>query len=581
MPHQPETKNCQNCKTDFVIEPDDFGFYEKMQVPVPTFCSECRLQRRMGSRNERVLYRRECGLCNKKLLALYSLEEPYVVYCTSCWWGDGWDPSIYAKEYDFSKNFFEQYAELKKSVPHENLYQSNFVNSDYSNFGLNHKDCYLVMGGWDNERLYYASQVNGVSDSFDIYLSSKLELSYDSILCSRSSKLLYCNSCEDSSDLFMCTDCRGCVSCFRCTGLRNKMYHIFNKPYSKEDYINEISKFKTNSYSEIRVLRDQFKTFSLSFPVRFSQVRNAVDCTGDNIFDSKNAKYSFLTNQVEDVKYSVFVSQQKDTYDSTYIGKGGGEMLYEVISSFGGSKQIVGVRTLFDEDTSYSDDCHNCSNIFGCIGLKKKSYMIFNKEYSKEDYFKIREKIINHMKVKPYLDKKGRSYVYGDFWPIELSPFTYNETKAQEHFPLTKEEALEKGYRWRDRVFGEYKISFEAKNLPDLIDDVEDGIEDGVIECEHVGKCVDNCTVGFKILKSELEFYRRMKLPLPRLCPNCRHMDRVNRANPFKLWDRVCMCDKQNHTHGEGKCEVEFKTSYSPDSPEIVYCEKCYQQEVY
>jgi hypothetical protein len=27
-----ETRICQNCKKDFTIEPDDFGFYEKMKV---------------------------------------------------------------------------------------------------------------------------------------------------------------------------------------------------------------------------------------------------------------------------------------------------------------------------------------------------------------------------------------------------------------------------------------------------------------------------------------------------------------------------------------------------------------------
>jgi hypothetical protein len=32
MEYTPENKICQNCKGDFTIEPDDFGFYEKMNV---------------------------------------------------------------------------------------------------------------------------------------------------------------------------------------------------------------------------------------------------------------------------------------------------------------------------------------------------------------------------------------------------------------------------------------------------------------------------------------------------------------------------------------------------------------------
>ena len=28
-----EKRNCQNCKNDFVIDSDDFGFYEKIKVP--------------------------------------------------------------------------------------------------------------------------------------------------------------------------------------------------------------------------------------------------------------------------------------------------------------------------------------------------------------------------------------------------------------------------------------------------------------------------------------------------------------------------------------------------------------------
>ena len=53
-----ETKQCQNCKQEFTIEPDDFAFYEKMGVPAPVLCPSCRFQRRCLFRNEMTLYNR-------------------------------------------------------------------------------------------------------------------------------------------------------------------------------------------------------------------------------------------------------------------------------------------------------------------------------------------------------------------------------------------------------------------------------------------------------------------------------------------------------------------------------------------
>ena len=78
---QSETKICQNCKKDFIIEPDDFGFYEKIKVPPPTFCPECRFQRRMIFRNGRTLYRRQCDLCQKNIISIYSADASFPVYC--------------------------------------------------------------------------------------------------------------------------------------------------------------------------------------------------------------------------------------------------------------------------------------------------------------------------------------------------------------------------------------------------------------------------------------------------------------------------------------------------------------------
>ncbi len=202
-------------------------------------------------------------------------------------------------------------------------------------------------------------------------------------------------------------------------------------------------------------------------------------------------------------------------------------------------------------------------------------------------------KIIDQMNQLPYLDKKGIRYPYGEFFPVELSMFAYNETIAQDYLPLTKEKAEARGYSWQKNDAKDYQISISTDNLPDEIDDVKDDILKEIIECAHQGKCNEECATAFRIIPQELEFYRKLGLPLPRLCFNCRHIQRIKKRNPMKLWPRTCECDglasrqsliaytnTAEHFHGSAPCPNQFETSYAPDRPEIVYCESCYNSEV-
>ena len=114
---QSETKICQNCKKDFIIEPDDFGFYEKIKVPPPSWCPECRMQRRMVFRNESKLFRQKDVLSGKNMLSIFP-PETYCVIEEKDWWSqDKWDPLQYGMNVDFSKSFLEQFFELSKKVP--------------------------------------------------------------------------------------------------------------------------------------------------------------------------------------------------------------------------------------------------------------------------------------------------------------------------------------------------------------------------------------------------------------------------------------------------------------------------------
>lgn len=139
---------------------------------------------------------------------------------------------------------------------------------------------------------------------------------------------------------------------------------------------------------------------------------------------------------------------------------------------------------------------------------------------------------------------------------------------AQEYYPLTKEEAIKDGiFNWSD-----YEAPFPSvsrvideegmKRLPESIEDVPDDILNWALTCEVSGK-------PFRIIKQELEFYRKHSLPIPRRHPDVRHMDRMKMRNPRKLFERKC-----------DKCNKDMITTYAPERPERVYCQGCYDREV-
>ena len=191
--------------------------------------------------------------------------------------------------------------------------------------------------------------------------------------------------------------------------------------------------------------------------------------------------------------------------------------------------------------------------LFGCVGLKKKQYCILNKQYTKEEYEVLVPKIIEHMK---------RTGEWGEFFPISISPFSYNETVAQEYYSLSKEDVLSKGYKWKD--YDEQSQYQGVKHeVPINISEVKDDICNAILQCEITGK-------AYKIIPQELEFYRKMNLPIPSTCPDQRHLERMNLRNPRKLYDRTC-----------SKCNCDIKTTYSLERPEKVYCEECYNNYIY
>ncbi len=594
-----ETRQCQNCKKDFTIEPEDFDFYAKIKVPPPTFCPECRLIRRLAYREERALYKDTCDLCGAETASLFAPDTPFTVYCSPCWWSDKWDAATYGRDYDFNKSFFEQLYDLQKSVPYQATNLRNSTNCRYCHGLVRSKNCYMVFGGLQAVDCMYCQAPILSRGSIDSDVIMNAEHVYETVNSNSVFKTkftYFSDECFDSALLF---DCKGCSNCFGCVNLRNKKYNIFNVQYSKEEYHQRMKEWDIGSYRVLQMAKEKFQELYLKTPHRYAVIINSQNVLGDDIKNTKNCQTCFSTRHgVENCKY-VFLCGLllKDSYDVNFGGDTS-ELLYEVTGSTQSHHCSFNKGCNNIVDVEYSENIYTGSHLFGCTKMRNKEYCILNKQYTKEEYEALLPKIKQHMREMPFIDNRGRTYGYGEFFPSEHSRLAYNETWGHQWFPLTKEEALEKGYLWRDPIERNYKVTMHPPELPDHIQEVDDSILNEVIACEHAvhtnnayeATCNEQCTTAFRILPDELQFYRTMKVALPRLCPNCRYYQRLKKRNPPKLWHRKCMCtgtastdqgyaNTVEHFHGNEECSIEFETSYALEKPEIIYCEKCYQKE--
>lgn len=577
-----EQRTCQNCKQDFTIEPDEFGLFEKVHVPPPTFCPDCRAQRRLVWRNNISLYSGVCELCKKSVITTYAPDSGIIIYCNKCWWSDKWDPMSYGADYDFSKPFFEQFKELMHRTPHIAIVNDDGIaslNSEYTYDNWFAKNCYMVFSGWRSENSMYSFYILAGKDIMDCFsLTEKNDWVYECTDCERCYQVKnsqFAIACTDSQFLY---DCRSSNNCFMCAGLRNRKYCFKNEEYSKEDYEKIVAEYRLDTWEGAQRAQKEYDEFILSYPRKYAYIVQCLNSTGDIISNCKNSKACFNASGAENCRYYDYGIGAKDSQDFSMSGEL--SECYEGAVLDHSQQNRFGVFTVKSQDVRYTQHCHSSKYLFGCVSIRNGKYCILNKQYTKEEYEVLVPQIIAHMNDMPYIDALGREYRYGEFFPIELSPFGYNETIAHGRFPLTKEVAISNGYPWQDsqqRTTG--KETVKPEDIPKTISEIPDAFTKEVLACTLCGR-------NYKIVPQELTFLRKMNLPIPQWCFHCRHAARNERRNPFTLWHRACMCTNESHEHSPkdgqvaGACTNEFETSYAPERQEIIYCEACYQKEI-
>ena len=107
---------------------------------------------------------------------MYSDTDEAPVYCTECWNGSGWDQFKNARDYDFSKPFFTQLKELFKINPRFYSYKfGNLINSEFTNFAVDDKNCYLSYSVVGCEDVMYCETIDKSKNSIDSYAVMKID----------------------------------------------------------------------------------------------------------------------------------------------------------------------------------------------------------------------------------------------------------------------------------------------------------------------------------------------------------------------------------------------------------------------
>ncbi|MBI5621283.1 zinc-ribbon domain containing protein [Candidatus Falkowbacteria bacterium] len=546
--------NCKNCNQPFLITDADKTFYAKIDVPAPTRCPDCRQQRRLTWANELFLYQRKSSLTGKDIISMYNPNLSLKVYSVPEWWSDDWEGLDYGQDYLPNTSFIEQFMALKSNVPHAALSigSAGVTNSDFVNYCGHLKNCYLVFDSDNCEDCYYSGTLTDSRDSIDCMKSRNCELCYECIDCYKCFNLKYSQDCLECSQSYFLKNCSGCIDCFRCVNLHNQKYCWGNEQLSSAEYQERLSQVDFGSRSVIQAGCEQLNLLMLQHPHKYLHGIKNDGCTGDYLYNAAETFDSYDCRDVQNCHYCYSIPlSAKDLYDTFQWGDNC-ELLYENVEVGDSDYNCKFCLTCAPhcQNLEYCFSCRSCKNCFGCASLKNKEFCILNKQYNEKDYFVLKEIIIDRMK---------RDGEYGEFFPARFSPHGYNETDAIFYYPLAREEAIRQGFKWYDQPKKEMTHQVVP---PDTIQAVTEGTLSEVFSC--------SCGRSFKIIPQEFSFYKKLNIPLPNQCYFCRHIARLNKRNPQKLFLRHC-----------DKCQKDMRTTYAPDRPEKVYCEECYQKEIY
>lgn len=542
---------CDHCDKDFVITEDEINLGEKIGLELSTVCSSCLAKQHLSFWLFGKFRKTKSDLSGESMITILP-ESRYPLYSLKEWYSDAWNAMDYAVDYNSNESFFTQLKKLQEKIPHPHQNGANNLNCDYCDDVWNSKNCYLSRSMEECEDLLYSYRNVKVKNSIDMVLSYSSERCFSSFNCINSYRLFYCMDSKDCIDSYFLFDCRNCQNCFMCSNLRGKSYCIENIQYTRDEYLEKLKSFNFGSYKEIMEFKNIFNQMLRSKAIH--KLNFNLKCNnsiGNNLINDNNC---INCNTISDSENAINCTRglkHKDTLNAN------GCWYVELIGNTANSLNSYLLKYSNWSKARYSeylDLCIDCEYCFGCVGLKKKKYCILNKQYPKDEYECLKNKIISDMK---------NNNEYGKFLPYSMCPGPFNLSTAYFYFPnTTKEEIIKLGGYWQD--IDESNIEgLDTSKLPDDIKDVDENICSQALICPETGW-------RFNISKNELDFYKQNNIPLPR-----KHFD--VRVKDQAKYFTVLNFEKYKCCYCQSDIEAYYPKEWGYKN---ISCEKCYQENL-
>lgn len=559
----PHSRTCvwkgkhEYCEGNFEITSEDIEFLQMLRAPASNYCPTCRRMRRMVYMNMSRLFKRSCDAPGhtEQMISILTPECPFPVYDYEYFIGDTFDPSSFGTDWKEGDSPMETLLNLRKVFPMPSFLNRDpsAINSEYSNGGRDNKNLYYAMGCYGTEDVWYSCMINKSKEIMDGSDVADSEMVYDSYAVDHLYKTSFANYSRDCSDSMFLFDCKNCADCFGCVNLRNKRYCIWNEQKTKEEYVAFMQSIQPLSHSFLKETKEKFWQFVKSQPMNGSQnvaVNNTTGVLSDHCEDAHDITHC---RQAKHVRHVDAALGHNDSMDLLFSGSS--ERLYQTINIGSRSSNVkFSVSSKFTTDSEFVFNSKNLSNCFMCFGLQNKSYCILNKQYSPEEYWPLVDKIKTDMLT------RGE---WGECPDMRFSAQAYNFSMAGIHYPLSPEQVTELGgftASEPETNVGNME-TIAAQDLPETITATDDSILQKGIICEQTGR-------PFRVIPTELAFYRKMGIPIPHLHPTIRMQEQAIMAPTGKKYEATCR-----------SCSKDISVIFPKQSGFKFYCEECYSRE--